>query len=62
MRRRREAEATDALDNGREYDGFQPQWFHKRKNDITGETTFVYKGGYWEAKDSQDWSTCSEIF
>eukprot|EP00063_Salmo_salar_P041879 XP_014016714.1 PREDICTED: oxysterol-binding protein 2-like isoform X5 [Salmo salar] len=69
VRRRREAEATDALDNecdyddsGREYDGFQPQWFHKRKNDITGETTFVYKGGYWEAKDSQDWSTCSEIF
>ncbi|XP_029618895.1 oxysterol-binding protein 2 isoform X4 [Salmo trutta] len=62
VRRRREAEATDALDNGREYEGFQPQWFHKRKNDITGETTFVYKGGYWEAKDSQDWSTCSEIF
>uniref|UniRef100_A0A673ZT70 Oxysterol-binding protein n=1 Tax=Salmo trutta TaxID=8032 RepID=A0A673ZT70_SALTR len=55
VRRRREAEATD-------YEGFQPQWFHKRKNDITGETTFVYKGGYWEAKDSQDWSTCSEIF
>uniref|UniRef100_A0AAZ3P3H0 Oxysterol-binding protein n=1 Tax=Oncorhynchus tshawytscha TaxID=74940 RepID=A0AAZ3P3H0_ONCTS len=53
VRRRREAEATD---------GFQPQWFHKRKNAITGETTFVYKGGYWEAKDSQDWSTCSEIF
>uniref|UniRef100_A0A8C7LGU4 Oxysterol-binding protein n=1 Tax=Oncorhynchus kisutch TaxID=8019 RepID=A0A8C7LGU4_ONCKI len=55
VRRRREAEATD-------YEGFQPQWFHKRKNAITGETTFVYKGGYWEAKDSQDWSTCSEIF
>ncbi|XP_052334814.1 oxysterol-binding protein 2-like isoform X2 [Oncorhynchus keta] len=62
VRRRREAEATDALDNGREYEGFQPQWFHKRKNAITGETTFVYKGGYWEAKDSQDWSMCSEIF
>uniref|UniRef100_A0A4W5NJJ8 Oxysterol-binding protein n=1 Tax=Hucho hucho TaxID=62062 RepID=A0A4W5NJJ8_9TELE len=53
VRRRREAEATD---------GFQPQWFHKRRNAITGETNFVYKGGYWEAKDSQDWSTCSEIF
>ncbi|XP_041692304.1 oxysterol-binding protein 2-like isoform X3 [Coregonus clupeaformis] len=69
VRRRREAEATDALDNecdyddsGREYEGFQPQWFHKRTNAITGETNFVYKGGYWEAKDSQDWSMCSEIF
>uniref|UniRef100_A0A674DYR6 Oxysterol binding protein 2b n=1 Tax=Salmo trutta TaxID=8032 RepID=A0A674DYR6_SALTR len=53
VRRRREAEATD---------GFQPQWFHKRTNAITGETNFVYKGGYWEAKDSQDWSMCTEIF
>uniref|UniRef100_A0A674DYT5 Oxysterol binding protein 2b n=1 Tax=Salmo trutta TaxID=8032 RepID=A0A674DYT5_SALTR len=55
VRRRREAEATD-------YEGFQPQWFHKRTNAITGETNFVYKGGYWEAKDSQDWSMCTEIF
>ncbi|CAB1319843.1 unnamed protein product [Coregonus sp. 'balchen'] len=62
VRRRREAEATDALDDGREYEGFQPQWFHKRTNAITGETNFVYKGGYWEAKDSQDWSMCTEIF
>uniref|UniRef100_A0A4W5RIS5 Oxysterol binding protein 2b n=1 Tax=Hucho hucho TaxID=62062 RepID=A0A4W5RIS5_9TELE len=62
VRRRREAEATDALDDGREYEGFQPQWFHKRMNAITGETNFVYKGGYWEAKDSQDWSMCTEIF
>uniref|UniRef100_A0A8C7MAH6 Oxysterol binding protein 2b n=1 Tax=Oncorhynchus kisutch TaxID=8019 RepID=A0A8C7MAH6_ONCKI len=53
VRRRREAEATD---------GFQPQWFHKRMNAITGETNFVYKGGYWEAKDSQDWNMCTEIF
>uniref|UniRef100_A0A8C7P861 Oxysterol binding protein 2b n=1 Tax=Oncorhynchus mykiss TaxID=8022 RepID=A0A8C7P861_ONCMY len=53
VRRRREAEATD---------GFQPQWFHKRTNAITGETNFVYKGGYWEAKDSQDWNMCTEIF
>uniref|UniRef100_A0A673ZTW8 Oxysterol-binding protein n=1 Tax=Salmo trutta TaxID=8032 RepID=A0A673ZTW8_SALTR len=55
VRRRREAEEAYKLDS-------VTPWFHKRKNDITGETTFVYKGGYWEAKDSQDWSTCSEIF
>uniref|UniRef100_A0A8C7P7A9 Oxysterol binding protein 2b n=1 Tax=Oncorhynchus mykiss TaxID=8022 RepID=A0A8C7P7A9_ONCMY len=57
VRRRREAEATDALDDGK-----TPQWFHKRTNAITGETNFVYKGGYWEAKDSQDWNMCTEIF
>uniref|UniRef100_A0A667YGC2 Oxysterol-binding protein n=2 Tax=Myripristis murdjan TaxID=586833 RepID=A0A667YGC2_9TELE len=62
VRRRREAEATDALDEGREYEGYQPLWFHQRRNSITGETNFVYKGGYWESKERQDWSMCPEIF
>uniref|UniRef100_A0A8C5AML3 Oxysterol-binding protein n=1 Tax=Gadus morhua TaxID=8049 RepID=A0A8C5AML3_GADMO len=53
VRRRREAEATD---------GYQPLWFHQRRDSITGETNFVYKGGYWEAKERQDWSMCTEIF
>uniref|UniRef100_A0A8C5FAY3 Oxysterol-binding protein n=1 Tax=Gadus morhua TaxID=8049 RepID=A0A8C5FAY3_GADMO len=55
VRRRREAEATD-------FEGYQPLWFHQRRDSITGETNFVYKGGYWEAKERQDWSMCTEIF
>ncbi|XP_034547851.1 oxysterol-binding protein 2 isoform X1 [Notolabrus celidotus] len=62
VRRRREAEATDALDEGREYEGYQPLWFHQRRDSVTGETNFVYKGGYWEAKEKQDWSMCPDIF
>ncbi|XP_068166532.1 oxysterol-binding protein 2 isoform X2 [Antennarius striatus] len=62
VRRRREAEATDALDDGREYEGYQPLWFHQRRDSITGETNFVYKGGYWEAKERHDWSMCPDIF
>ncbi|XP_016537311.1 oxysterol-binding protein 2 isoform X2 [Poecilia formosa] len=62
VRRRREAEATDALDEGREYEGYQPLWFHQRRDSITGETNFVYKGGYWESKEREDWSMCPEIF
>ncbi|KAF3695791.1 Oxysterol-binding protein 2 Oxysterol-binding protein-related protein 4 [Channa argus] len=62
VRRRREAEASDALDEGREYEGYQPLWFHQRRNSVTGETTFVYKGGYWEAKERQDWTMCPDIF
>ncbi|XP_028851435.1 oxysterol-binding protein 2-like isoform X1 [Denticeps clupeoides] len=68
VRRRREAKASDALeeecdyDCGREYEGYQPIWFHKRTDPITGETNFVYKGGYWEAKERQDWSMCPDIF
>ncbi|KAI4874231.1 hypothetical protein NFI96_031969, partial [Prochilodus magdalenae] len=71
VRRRREAEASDALDEGppedhhragREYESYQPQWFHQRTDPLTGETNFVYKGGYWEAKERQDWSMCPDIF
>ncbi|XP_057687266.1 oxysterol-binding protein 2 isoform X2 [Corythoichthys intestinalis] len=68
VRRRREAEASDALDeecdneSGREYEGYQPLWFHQRRDSVTGETNFVYKGGYWEAKERQDWTMCPNIF
>ncbi|XP_008416855.1 oxysterol-binding protein 2 isoform X2 [Poecilia reticulata] len=62
VRRRREAEATDALDDGREYESYQPLWFHQRRDSITGEMNFVYKGGYWESKEREDWSMCPEIF
>uniref|UniRef100_A0A3B4GET5 Oxysterol-binding protein n=1 Tax=Pundamilia nyererei TaxID=303518 RepID=A0A3B4GET5_9CICH len=62
VRRRREAEASDALDEGREYEGYQPLWFYQRRDSVTGETSFVYKGGYWEAKERQDWSLCPDIF
>ncbi|XP_044051374.1 oxysterol-binding protein 2 isoform X4 [Siniperca chuatsi] len=62
VRRRREAEASDALDDGREYEGYQPLWFYQRRDSVTGETNFVYKGGYWEAKERQDWSMCPDIF
>uniref|UniRef100_A0A3Q1JL87 Oxysterol-binding protein n=1 Tax=Anabas testudineus TaxID=64144 RepID=A0A3Q1JL87_ANATE len=62
VRRRREAEASDALDEGREYEGYQPLWFHQRRDSVTGETNYVYKGGYWEAKERQDWGMCPDIF
>ncbi|KAM9446469.1 oxysterol-binding protein 2 isoform 2-T2 [Clarias gariepinus] len=62
VRRRREAEASDAIDQGREYEGYKPLWFHQRTDPVSGETSFVYKGGYWEAKDRQDWNMCPDIF
>ncbi|XP_062873928.1 oxysterol-binding protein 2 [Trichomycterus rosablanca] len=62
VRRRREAEASDAINEGHEYEGYQPLWFHQRTDPLTGETNFVYKGGYWEAKERQDWSMCSDIY
>uniref|UniRef100_A0A8C5EII4 Oxysterol-binding protein n=1 Tax=Gouania willdenowi TaxID=441366 RepID=A0A8C5EII4_GOUWI len=66
VRRRRDAEASDALDEGKRFKGgaesYQPVWFHQRRDSLTGETNFVYKGGYWETKERQDWSMCPDIF
>uniref|UniRef100_A0A8C8H0H7 Oxysterol-binding protein n=1 Tax=Oncorhynchus tshawytscha TaxID=74940 RepID=A0A8C8H0H7_ONCTS len=59
-RRKREAQATQVLEE--DIEGFQPLWFERRTDDSTGESTYVYRGGYWEAKDKQDWSQCPEIF
>uniref|UniRef100_A0A4W4FPS4 Oxysterol-binding protein n=1 Tax=Electrophorus electricus TaxID=8005 RepID=A0A4W4FPS4_ELEEL len=41
---------------------YHPLWFHQRTDPVTGETSFVYKGAYWEAKERQDWSMCPDIF
>uniref|UniRef100_A0A8C3A4S5 Oxysterol-binding protein n=1 Tax=Cyclopterus lumpus TaxID=8103 RepID=A0A8C3A4S5_CYCLU len=51
-----------SVSSGQDIEGFQPLWFEKRADDTTGERTYVYRGGYWEAKEIQDWSQCPEIF
>ncbi|XP_046901137.1 oxysterol-binding protein 2 [Hypomesus transpacificus] len=61
-RRRREAKATQAVEEGQEIEGYQPLWFERRTDDSLGESSYVYRGGYWEAKDRQDWSQCPGIF
>uniref|UniRef100_A0A8D3C6J3 Oxysterol-binding protein n=1 Tax=Scophthalmus maximus TaxID=52904 RepID=A0A8D3C6J3_SCOMX len=61
-RKKREAQANQALEDGQDIEGYQPLWFEKRTDDATGENIFVYRGGYWEAKDRQDWTQCPEIF
>ncbi|KAM6340219.1 oxysterol-binding protein 2 isoform 3-T3 [Alca torda] len=62
VRRRREAEAVEALEEGKDYEGYIPLWFERKVDSVTGELICVYKGGYWEAKDKQDWSLCPDIF
>uniref|UniRef100_A0A8C1VY36 Oxysterol-binding protein n=1 Tax=Cyprinus carpio TaxID=7962 RepID=A0A8C1VY36_CYPCA len=59
-RRKREAQANLALEEGKT--DYQPLWFDKRTDTESGESSYVYKGGYWEAKDRQDWSQCPAIF
>ncbi|XP_008571230.1 PREDICTED: oxysterol-binding protein 2 isoform X2 [Galeopterus variegatus] len=46
----------------KEADAYVPLWFEKRLDPLTGETACMYKGGYWEAKERQDWHMCPNIF
>uniref|UniRef100_A0A3B4A1X7 Oxysterol-binding protein n=1 Tax=Periophthalmus magnuspinnatus TaxID=409849 RepID=A0A3B4A1X7_9GOBI len=76
-RKKREAQANQALDDAlcpdwlrdvpcllysQDVEGYHPLWFEKRTDETTGEITYTYRGGYWEAKERQDWSQCPEIF
>ncbi|XP_071710667.1 oxysterol-binding protein-related protein 1C-like isoform X2 [Rutidosis leptorrhynchoides] len=38
--------------------GWKPQWFAKDK----GSDSFVYTGGYWEAREKTKWDSCPDIF
>jgi oxysterol-binding protein 1 len=40
----------------------KPIWFEHCRDEITGETIYKYRGGYWERKYSGDWSICPKIF
>ncbi|KAK1422162.1 hypothetical protein QVD17_25084 [Tagetes erecta] len=38
--------------------GWKPKWFAKDKS----SDTFVYTGGYWEAREQAKWESCPDIF
>lgn len=64
VRRQRDHEAEIAAQEGRPYEGHQPIWFRREKDEQNGEKLIhVYNGGYWEAKDAQRWpEECPDIF
>lgn len=39
-------------------DGWKPRWFEKDSK----EGTYRYIGGYWEARDQNNWYGCPDIF
>merc|ERR1712037_382695 len=32
------------------------------EKNVSGKLIYVYKGGYWENSDKQDWSMCPDIY
>ena len=61
-RRKRESEADEAQTLGKVYEGYKPAWFEKVDDELTNVSLHVYKGGYWEAKETGEWSLCPEIY
>ena len=43
---------------------WEPRWFEQRKSDLTGNLGWVYKGGYFEARESPatGFANCPRIF
>ncbi|XP_054419700.1 oxysterol-binding protein 1 [Pteronotus mesoamericanus] len=55
------AEDTDRKD-GTHSDPYKALWFELKGDPVTKELTHIYRGGYWECKEKQDWSSCPDIF
>ncbi|XP_061535471.1 LOW QUALITY PROTEIN: oxysterol-binding protein 1-like [Phycodurus eques] len=56
-------EASEVSDETAHPDRYQAQWFEKVDDTTSGESLHVYKGGYWETKDSGgSWDICPDIF
>lgn len=61
-RRKREVEAAEAQKEGKVYEGYKPCWFEKVLDEVTNSSLHVYRGGYWELKETKEWSLCPEIY
>lgn len=48
--------------SGTPYDPYKALWFERKKDPVTKELTHIYRGGYWECKEKQDWTSCPDIF
>lgn len=62
VRRKREQEAEKSLQEGRPYPSYEPLWFKKEKDPITGNLIHTYKKTYWERKEAQEWTACPDIY
>lgn len=61
-RRDRETEAQTASEAGHLYEGYKPTWFEYTEDEHSDLGIYVYKGGYWESKEKQDWSNTPKIY
>lgn len=61
-RRIREEEAEKAAAEGKPYTLFEPCWFKKNKDPVTGTPVHTFTNEYWSCKEKQDWTRCPNIY
>uniref|UniRef100_A0A4W4EAV6 Oxysterol-binding protein n=1 Tax=Electrophorus electricus TaxID=8005 RepID=A0A4W4EAV6_ELEEL len=59
---RREREREAARLNPPNQDNYKALWFERQEDHGMGEPMHIYKGGYWEAKEQNNWDACPDIF
>jgi len=47
---------------GWEYRGYEPKWFAKQSDPLTGNLIHMFTHEYWKCKLRRDWSRCPDIF
>ncbi|KAG9346969.1 hypothetical protein JZ751_005896 [Albula glossodonta] len=47
--------------SGTHQDNYKALWFERTVDQVTGESTHIYKGGYWEAKDQGNWDAFGSV-
>jgi len=47
---------------GWEYRGYEPKWFAKQSDPLTGNLIHMFTHEYWKCKLKLDWSRCPDIF
>lgn len=63
VRRKRETEAEQAALAGEAYENYQPTWFKRIEDEQNGgKLIYVYNGGYWDAREKQEWPMCPDIY
>uniref|UniRef100_A0A914C1C2 Oxysterol-binding protein n=1 Tax=Acrobeloides nanus TaxID=290746 RepID=A0A914C1C2_9BILA len=62
VRKKREAEAERAMQQGLPYPEYTPCWFEKTQDESTGSVIYTFKGDYWDCKTRREWSRCPSIF
>ncbi|GAB6026499.1 hypothetical protein CHUAL_012924 [Chamberlinius hualienensis] len=62
VRRKRELEIEKAMQEGRSCPNYEPVWFSRGKDPITGNPVHLYTNKYWECKKNQEWSASPDIY